>query len=88
MQYESAHKRRDGGISREGSVALRRAWIDLDMGLWLNEPAAKRYAHELKDRGFHGGVAACGLAHRANLDRPCTPSRPCHLRTDPLGLNP
>ena len=39
MQYESAHKRRDGGIRREGSVALRRALIDLGIGLWLNEPA-------------------------------------------------
>jgi transposase len=66
MQYESAHKRRDGGISREGSVALRRALIDLGLGLWLNEPAAKNYAHGLKDRGKHGGVVACALAHRAN----------------------
>ncbi|MGQ9352254.1 IS110 family transposase [Mycolicibacterium gilvum] len=66
MQYESAHKRRDGGISREGSVALRRALIDLGMGLWLNEPTAKRYAHGLKDRGKPGGVVACALAHRAN----------------------
>jgi transposase len=66
MQYESAHKRRDGGISREGSVALRRALIDLGIGLWLNEPAAKTYAHGLKDRGKHGGIIACALAHRAN----------------------
>jgi transposase len=66
MQYESAHKRRDGGISREGSVALRRALIDLGLGLWLNEPAAKSYAHGLKDRGKHGGIVACALAHRAN----------------------
>ena len=41
MQYESAGKRRDGKISREGSVALRRALMDLGMGLWLTEPAAK-----------------------------------------------
>lgn len=66
MQYESAHKRRDGAISREGSVALRRALIDLGMGLWLNETAAKTYAHGLKDRGKHGGIIACALAHRAN----------------------
>lgn len=66
MQYESAHKRRDGGISREGSVALRRALIDLGIGLWLNEPAAKNYAHGLKDRGKHGGIVVCALAHRAN----------------------
>jgi transposase len=66
MQYESAHKRRDGGISREGSVALRRALIDLGIGLWLNEPAAMNYAHGLKARGKHGGIVACALAHRAN----------------------
>lgn len=66
MQYESAHKRRDGSISREGSVALRRALIDLGIGLWLTEPAAKTYAHALKDRGKRGGIIACALAHRAN----------------------
>ncbi|AKS34625.1 IS110 family transposase [Mycolicibacterium goodii] len=66
MQYESAHKRRDGGISREGSVALRRALIDLGLGLWLTEPAAKAYAGGLKARGKRGGVIACALAHRAN----------------------
>ena len=66
MQYESAGKRRDGTISREGSVALRRALIDLGIGLWLTEPAAKTYAHGLKDRGKHGGIIACALAHRAN----------------------
>jgi transposase len=66
MQYESASKRRDGSISREGSVALRRALIDLGIGLWLTEPAAKSYAHGLKDRGKRGGVIACALAHRAN----------------------
>jgi transposase len=65
MQYESAGKRRDGSISREGSVALRRALIDLGIGLWLTEPAAKSYAHGLKDRGKRGGVIACALAHRA-----------------------
>ncbi|MBY0290790.1 MAG: IS110 family transposase [Mycobacteriaceae bacterium] len=65
MQYESAHKRRDGAISREGSVALRRALIDLGVGLWLTEPAAKTYAQGLKTRGKHGGIIACALAHRA-----------------------
>jgi transposase len=63
MQYESASKRRDGSISREGSVALRRALIDLGIGLWA---AAKSYARGLKDRGKRGGVIACALAHRAN----------------------
>ncbi|MDC8985621.1 IS110 family transposase [Mycobacterium marinum] len=65
MQYESAGKRRDGKISREGSVALRRALIDLGIGLWLTEPAAKTYAAELKSRGKHGGIITCALAHRA-----------------------
>lgn len=65
MQYESAGKRRDGRISREGSVALRRALIDLGIGLWLTEPAAKAYASGLKDRGKHGGIIMCALAHRA-----------------------
>jgi transposase len=65
MQYESAGKRRDGTISREGSVALRRALIDLGIGLWLTDPAAKAYAAGLKARGKHGGIIACALAHRA-----------------------
>ncbi|MBY0289291.1 MAG: IS110 family transposase [Mycobacteriaceae bacterium] len=66
MQYESAHKRRDGRISREGSVALRRALIDLGIGMWHTESTAKAYAQGLKERGKHGGIIACALAHRAN----------------------
>ncbi|MCA1679608.1 MAG: IS110 family transposase [Actinobacteria bacterium] len=66
IQYESAGKRRDTVISREGSVELRRALIDLGMGLWLNDTAAKQYATELKGRGKKGGVIACAMAHRAN----------------------
>jgi transposase len=65
-QYESAGRRRDGSISREGSVELRRALIDLGIGLWHCDPAAKRYAAGLKARGKRGGVIACALAHRAN----------------------
>ncbi|OBF28080.1 transposase [Mycobacterium sp. ACS1612] len=65
MQYESAGKRRDGTISREGSVALRRALIDLGMGLWLQDRAAKAYAGALKSRGKRGGVIGCALANRA-----------------------
>jgi len=66
MQYESAGKRRDGRISREGSVILRRALADLGIGLWLTEPAAKAYAAGMRARGKKGGVIACALAHRAN----------------------
>jgi len=66
IQYESAGKRRDSVISREGSVELRRALIDLGMGLWLNDPAAKVYGAQLRDRGKKGGVIACAMANRAN----------------------
>jgi transposase len=66
MQYESAGKRRDGAISREGSVMLRRALIDLGIGLWLNDPAAKAYGASLRARGKKGGVIACAMANRAN----------------------
>jgi transposase len=66
MQYESAGRRRDGAISREGSVELRRALIDLGVGLWLTDPASKTYAAALRARGKRGGIIACALAHRAN----------------------
>lgn len=66
MQYESAGKRRDGAISREGNVDLRRALINLGVGLWLTDPAAKTYAAKLRARGKKGGVIACALANRAN----------------------
>ena len=66
MQYESAGHRRDGTISREGSVDLRRALIDLGVGLWHNDPPSKTYAAALRARGKHGGIIACALAHRAN----------------------
>ncbi|GEP35054.1 hypothetical protein NSZ01_28220 [Nocardioides szechwanensis] len=65
-QYESAGNRRDGAISREGSVDLRRALIDLGIGLWLNEPSAKIYAAGLRARGKKGGVIGCAMANRAN----------------------
>jgi transposase len=65
-QYESAGKRRDGTISREGSVALRRALIDLGIGLWHADPAAKSYGQALRARGKRGGVIGCAMAHRAN----------------------
>ena len=66
IQYESAGKRRDSVISREGSVELRRALLDLGVGLWLTDPAAKRHAAALRERGKKGRVIACAMAHRAN----------------------
>ncbi|BEP12209.1 hypothetical protein acdb102_31600 [Acidothermaceae bacterium B102] len=66
IQYESAGKRRDSVISREGSVELRRSLIDLGVGLWLTDPAAKAHGVELRARGKKGLVIACAMAHRAN----------------------
>jgi transposase len=65
-QYESAGRRRDGGISREGSVALRRALLELGIGLWHRDPHARDYASKLRERGKPGGIIACALARRAN----------------------
>jgi transposase len=61
----SAGRRRDAGISREGSVHLRRALLGLGIGLWQKDPAARAYAHTLRERGKPGGIIACALAHRA-----------------------
>lgn len=66
MQYESAGTRRDGKISREGSVTLRQAILDLGIGLWHQDPAARRYAATLRERGKPGGVIGCALGRRAN----------------------
>jgi transposase len=66
IQYESAGKRRDSVISREGSVELRRALIDLGIGLWLNDPAAKIHGSQLRARGKKGLIIACAMANRAN----------------------
>jgi transposase len=40
--------------------------MDLGIGLWHGDPAAKHYAQQLRARGKHGGVIACAMAHRAN----------------------
>lgn len=64
--YESAGKRRDGQISREGNVHLRQAILDLGVGLWHCDPAAREYANTLKARGKPGGIITCALGRRAN----------------------
>jgi len=65
-QYESAGKRNDTVISREGSVPPRRALIQLGLGLWARDLPSKQHAVALRARGKHGGVIICALAHRAN----------------------
>ena len=44
---------------------LRRALIDLGLGLWHSDPASRAYAHGLRTRGKPGKVIGCALAHRA-----------------------
>jgi hypothetical protein len=51
---------------REGSVQLRRALIDLGIGKWRGDPAARRYGQQLRARGKKGGVIGCAMANRAN----------------------
>ena len=68
MQYESAGKRRDGRISREGSVELRRALIDLGIGLWLNDAAAKAY-------GAHASTRQEGWRDHLRHGQPRQPDR-------------
>jgi transposase len=53
-------------MSREGSVQLRRALIDLGIGLWHADPAARRYSQQLRARGKKGGAIGCAMANRAN----------------------
>ncbi len=64
--YESAGRCRDGGISREGSVQLRQALLDLGAGLWLQDQPAHGYARTLRERGKPGGIITCALAKRAS----------------------
>jgi transposase len=64
--YESAGHRADGHITREGSVLLRVALVDLGTGLWHSEPTSRIYGAELRARGKPGGIIITAMAHRAN----------------------
>ena len=64
--YESAGHRNDGHITREGSVLLRVALVDLGTGLWHSEPISRIYGAELRARGKPGGIIITAMAHRAN----------------------
>lgn len=64
--YESAARRVDGSITREGSVELRGALLELGMGPWLCDPATRPALAALRARGKPPGVIACALANRAN----------------------
>lgn len=64
--YESSGRRIDGAISREGSVPLRRALLELALGLRHHDSGARAYAAALAARGKPSGIIWCALAHRAN----------------------
>jgi transposase len=64
--YESAGRRRDGHITREGSVPLRVALVDLGLGLWHKEPVARAAACAMRARGKPGAVVTIAMANRAN----------------------
>jgi transposase len=64
--HESAGRRVDGEISREGSVGLRWALLELALGLRHHDRAARAYAARLADRGKHSMIIWTALANRAN----------------------
>jgi transposase len=47
-------------------VPRQRALIDLGIGLWRSDPAARRYGQQLRARGKKGRVIGCAMANRAN----------------------
>ena len=67
ISYESAgHARSRTGISREGSVELRRAIIELGRGVGLHHPDFVTYRRQLLARGKPPLVALIAVAHRTH----------------------
>jgi len=67
VTYESAGRRRPRtGISREGSVELRRAIVDFGRGLGLHHPDFITYRRQLLSRGKPPLVAMIAVGHRAH----------------------
>ncbi|HVF15108.1 MAG TPA: IS110 family transposase [Acidimicrobiales bacterium] len=65
--YESAGRSRSGQhISREGSVELRQAIIELGRGLSQHEADFRDYRRRLLDSGKPASVAAVAVGHRAH----------------------
>ncbi len=64
--HESAGRRHDGQISREGSVTLRHALLELGQGLRHHEHAARVRAAQLAAQGKHSMIIWTVMANRAN----------------------
>jgi transposase len=47
-------------------VPLRVALVDLGLGLWHKEPAARAHGKALRARGKPGAIITIAMAHRAN----------------------
>ena len=41
-------------------------WIDLGIGIWHADQAARRYSQQVRARGKKGGVIGCAMANRTN----------------------
>jgi transposase len=66
-EYSSAGRRRGGQrISREGSVELREAIIELGRGLAGHDPDFAAYRRRLRGAGKRPAVAAVAVGHRAH----------------------
>jgi transposase len=66
-EYSSAGRARSGQhISREGSVELRSAIIELGRGLAGHEPDFAAYRRRLRNNGKRPMVAAVAVGHRAH----------------------
>lgn len=66
-EYSSAGRRRGGqGISREGSVELRSAIIELGRGLAGHDDDFAAYRRRLRSSGKRPAVAAVAVGHRAH----------------------
>jgi transposase len=66
-EYSSAGRSRGGQhISREGSVELRSAIIDLGRGLASHDPDFAAYRRRLRSEGKRPLVAAVAVGHRAH----------------------
>lgn len=66
-EYSSAGRARGGqGISREGSVELRSAIIELGRGLAGHDPDFAAYRQRLRSNGKRPMVAAVAVGHRAH----------------------
>jgi transposase len=63
---DSAGRYGKGGISREGSVALRHAILTMGQGLSLHHPDFAAYRQRLSTDGKPPRVAAVAVGHRAH----------------------